>query len=264
MFKKLAGGIGAGFPIPSGWETIIHHPCLIIVGNIGVGKSTAINSLRQEGLVFSLLPNRRILTNEFILAPVLKKDGKEVQELDRLERFHYTCRYREKFPSGIAHVLKQIHINPQQVQSLLIFDGLRGEKEVSYAVENLPLAKFIYLNAPDIVRLERLLQRQDSFDFIEDNDNLDILETSLKIFTNKERKRLLSLVENKQIEVGSLQQKLKIITTEKSNYDIEKTKLVLETTAPQRTLFIDSSIYLPQQIALEIISCFQLTLRNQS
>ena len=48
--------------------------------------------------------------------------------------------------------------------ALHIFDGLRGADEVAFALKALPLARFAVLNAPDVVRVERLLQRQDAFD----------------------------------------------------------------------------------------------------
>ncbi len=254
----LMARIGLGLPIPLGWEKIVNFPCLILVGNTGVGKSTTVTSLMAEGLNFTLLPNRRILTDKFILAPMLEKAGREVKDLDRVERFSYTRRYREEVPSGIAYILTQLYLDPQQVKPLLIFDGLRGEEEVIYAVQKLPLAQFVCLNAPDIIRLERLLTRQDAFDLVLATKDLDNLNNLMNSFPFTERKQIFDLVETGQVTVDNLQQKLKIVTTERLNYNPHTTKSALEIVAPQRTLFIDSSLYFPQQIAKAIVSRFKL------
>ncbi|MGC1246499.1 MAG: hypothetical protein WA865_09840 [Spirulinaceae cyanobacterium] len=248
----------AGRAIPFAWETVVDFPCLIIVGNTGVGKSTTVNFLIEEGLDFTLLPNRRILTDQFILAPMLAKEGREVKDLDRVERFNYTRCYREEVPSGIAYVLTQLYLDSQQVKPLLIFDGLRGEQEVTYAAQKLPLAKFVCLTAPYLIRLQRLLNRQDAFDLVSEAKDLDSLKELLQPFTFSEKEQLVNLVETGQVTVNELQQKLKIVTTEKLNYNAEITKSALETFVPQKSLFIDSSIHSPQQIAKAIISRFKL------
>ena len=133
----------------------------------GVGKSTTVQSLADEGLAFHLLPNRRLLTSRLIVAPLLREEGEEnkkVQELSRMERLPYIRRYRKRHPGGMAHALSQWQIDPTQRGQLLLFDGLRGENEVRYAINALPLAKFVLLDAPDVIRAQRLLKRRDPYD----------------------------------------------------------------------------------------------------
>ncbi len=81
---------------------------LILVGLTGTGKTTTVNALREVGLDFHLLPNRRAMTDEFIIGYLQKLDGDSVEVVrDRTERFAYTRRYREMFPGGMAWALRE-------------------------------------------------------------------------------------------------------------------------------------------------------------
>ncbi|WP_158680520.1 hypothetical protein [Nostoc sp. 'Lobaria pulmonaria (5183) cyanobiont'] len=57
----------------------------------------------------------------------------------RIKRLTYTRLYPEYFPGGRGHILALLHINPQQVNSMLAFDSLRGENEVRYAAKVLKM-----------------------------------------------------------------------------------------------------------------------------
>ena len=92
---------------------------------------------------------------------------------DRRRRFDYTGRYRQRHPGGLAHAFSRLVLQRRPAVpgrgAVTIFDGLRGADEVSFAAQSLPLARFAVLNAPDVVRVERLLQRQDAFDQVSEN-----------------------------------------------------------------------------------------------
>ncbi|MBN3927630.1 AAA family ATPase [Nostoc sp. NMS4] len=269
FFEHLSPGVGVGFPVPKDWLPITSFPLLIIVGMTGVGKSTITKALAEEGLNFTLLPNRRVLTERVIIAPMLKMQEKLVQPHCRIKRLTYTRLYREHFPGGMGHILASLHINPQQVNSMLVFDSLRGENEVCYAAKALKNAKFVMLTAPNKVRLERLLKRHDSFDKIanqELEDNRQIVPevltnfASLGIpeactyFTPKEEQQILELV-SKQVVTGvELREKLKIFVEESQNYDSVPTKQILEgIDTSDRSLIIDT-VASPQESAKVIIS----------
>src|SRR4030081_2034453 len=85
---------------------------------------------------------------------------------DRVKRFEYTARYRARYPGGMAHALSRLAVDPAGAGSLLLFDGLRGLNEVQHAATYFPQGHFIVLDAPDTVRLARLLKRADTFDSI--------------------------------------------------------------------------------------------------
>ena len=162
-FTQLAPGIAIGSPAPATWQALVDCPLLIIVGVTGVGKSTTLEKLAKTGRPYTLLPNRRILTDQLIISYMQALDQQPIQPVtDRKVRFDYTRRYRERFPGGMSHALTQLWIEPMQLGPNLIFDGLRGADEVTHAVQELPQARFVVLHAPDVVRVQRLLKRNDA------------------------------------------------------------------------------------------------------
>ncbi len=165
-FKQLQPGIAIGIPSEKGWVSTRNEYLVIIVGLTGVGKTTMINTLTKSGLNFTLLPNRRILTTELIIPYIAAINGKNIQTICRLERFKYSRQYRKQFPGGMGHILTQLQVNLAQINYPLIFDGLGGKNEVTYAAHILKKAKFVILDAPLSVRLKRLLSRNDTFDKI--------------------------------------------------------------------------------------------------
>ncbi len=166
-FSEFAPGIGSGAQRPADWYSIADLPLTILIGVTGVGKSTTLNAL-AEIFEFTLLPNRRTLTDHMIIAPMQLAAGEPISPVtDRSRRFDYTRRYREANPGGMAHALAGTSIDPEKHPGLILFDGLRGVNEVKYAIEALPLARFVVLIAPDVVRVQRLLGRNDAFDQIE-------------------------------------------------------------------------------------------------
>jgi succinate dehydrogenase flavin-adding protein (antitoxin of CptAB toxin-antitoxin module) len=268
-FKPLSLGVGFGSSVPKGWVSLAKKPLLIIVGLTGVGKSTVISNLMEECLDLSLLPNRRTLTDEIII-PQMAENEQNLPYFCRVQRFNYTRQYRQNFSGGMAHVLSQLWINPQQLQTQLMFDGLRGKDEVDYAVKAFPDAKFIVLDAPNKVRLQRILKRNDAFDSVNvvdsknqnkaiDLDNLTSfaalgMSEASSIFNSTEEREILSWVREGSVTLKELQQKLKIVVKEQQKYDSVSTRLALEEMTPERTLVIYTTVYNPQQAASQILS----------
>lgn len=262
---ELVPGIGIGFSASQGWRPLVKHHLLIWLGLTGVGKSTVNARLSDLGLDFTLLPNRRALTDQFIIPTIMKMD--EVDEPKpscRVARFYYTHRYRQLFPGGIVHVLSQLQIHPLRVRFPLIFDGLRGKDEIKYAIEILPKAKFVLLEASEYVRLQRLLTRNDSFDhvakpmeIIHDHEvrknfaDLEIPEAS-ELFSSEETAAILAQIEQGLYSPSALRDRLKIMIEERKNYDPVSTKATLKKLAPERNLVIDTTYNSPEQIAKKV------------
>lgn len=242
------------------WRSITEYPLLILVGLTGVGKTTTTDILLNSELNFTLLPNRRILTDQVIF-PTITNSKDPI--LCRIQRLELTRQYQQLYPAGMAYILSKLQVKMQLNNSLLIFDGLRGENEVSYAAKMLPNAHFIVLEASNHIRLQRLINRQDTFDYINNyrseslpkinhKINLNIPEFS-NLLTPTQQQEWLTLINQGKIEITELKDKLKIIAKEQQNYDIITSRNSLRKIAPQRTLAVNTAFYSSQQIAQIII-----------
>lgn len=270
FWQQLTPELLVGSPAPSGWKSIATQPLLIVVGLTGSGKSTTTAVLMEHSSNVKLLPNRRTLTDKLIIPTMAKVNGGEANSSCRIERLKYTRQYRQQFPGGMAHILTQLQV--KETGSLLIFDGLRGENEVSYAATALPNAKFIVLEASEKARLLRLLTRNDSFDKIalgepdiakaeEDTKlcsfaSLGIPEAS-EIFSLTEERQLFALARKGMFSCQDLQSKLKIVVSERYNYDPVATRSALLAKARDRTFVFDTTTYGLQQIAENTIARFK-------
>ena len=263
-FELLANGLGVGRP-PAGWVAIVDMPVLILVGVTGVGKSTTVDALRTRMGRISLLPNRRKLADLLVIPTVQRWDGDPPTAVtDRRRRFEYTGRYRQRNPGGLAHAFSRLVRQKQAATStadtLNIFDGLRGADEVTFAAHSLPMARFAVLNAPDVVRVERLVQRQDAFDQVGENSRSttggrfcwEEMAEGRDLFTRVEQDHLSALVSRGEVDGAELAAKLAIVVAERRNYDPHAAVEILRTAAPDRTVVVDTTIHAPNEVAAKL------------
>lgn len=246
--------------IDTAFRPISTHPLIILVGVTGVGKTTTVNALRSAEIIFDLLPNRRRLTDDLIIAHLQQQDGNPIQRItDRSTRFALTRRYRKQYTGGMAHALSQLWVCNDQP---LLFDGLRGVNEIEYAVTMLPNARFLVLDAPHFVRLRRLLGRGDAFDAVAASEQPianNITQLSdlgvagvERLFSADEEADLIRLVNSGQLAADELASKLKIVSAERANYDPAATIQALQNTVPERTWLFDTSCLSPEEIAQRV------------
>jgi hypothetical protein len=252
--------------IPPGFQTLTELPLVLMVGLTGVGKSTVLELLPQNGVHFTLLPNRREITDEIIITSLQAEAGEPLRPItDRVERFEYTARYRAKFPSGMAHALSRLAVNSSQVQSLFIFDGLRGLNEVQHAVTYFPEARFVVLDAPDTIRLNRLLKRGDVFDVTESvtlpgslaSQNLTAALLAVPnveaVFSEEQLQQIAKGARLAQIPADEVVQKISIIVKERRNYDSSTARVYLaHTLPPAKVLVVDTATHSPHTVAEKI------------
>ena len=230
---------------------------IMLVGLTGVGKSTAVEALHASGESFSLLPNRREITDRIIIPEVQRDRGETPRPVtDRLERFALTRAYRDKHPGGIVHALNRMLVDSLTISSFtLVFDNLRGVGEVRAANESIPHARFVVLDAPHKVRLRRLVERNDAFDRVAGDDqdvgqdiDRDLLDT-LKQIEGADELFNLEALAALDIPVDKLVAALRVVSAEQRNYDMDAAIAYLETLPPERYLYLNTSKLSPRDIA---------------
>ena len=269
-FQTITPHLAVGALPPSGWHAITTLPLVILVGVTGVGKSTLLTEMAQHGAPYLLLPDRRDLTDQLIISTMQAADGVAIVPVtDRGLRFAYTRRYRELYEGGMAHALTQLWVSAESPANLLVFDGLRGANEVAYAAAGLPNARFVMLDAPDLVRLQRLLGRGDAFDRItvapaaiitgeaSSFAHLGAPEASA-IFNADEEATILSWLRHGVVTGDALRAKLQIVIEERRSYDPVATLEALRQHASQSTLYIDTLIHNPAAVANQTITWLNL------
>jgi len=254
--------ISATGELPPTFRPLADFPLIILVGLTGVGKST-VSSLLRADLDFTLLPDRRKLTDDLMIMPLQKEDGDAPAPVtDRVKRFEYTARYRAKYPGGMAHALSRLALDPARAAPLILFDGLRGLNEVQHATGYFPQARFIVLDAPDIVRLGRLLKRADTFDTTQlpaslEGQNivkaLSAIANIEAVFTEEQLRQIGHIAYNNDLPVEDVVKKASIIVEERRNYDASTARVYLtHALPPQQVLVIDTAAHLPEAVAGQI------------
>jgi hypothetical protein len=237
-------------PLSTPWQALRDLPLVIVVGVTGVGKSTTLAGLETAGVRLSLLPDRRFITDKVMIEPL---GGSLVT--DREQRFALTAHYRAQHPGGMAHALTTMAVHRDVLRHQLVFDGLRGIEEVEYAAENLPLARFLLLDAPDIVRVQRLLGRGDGFDLVSMDlspgaellSRLRSIGGINSVFSSIDL-RLLAVLETGDVPADDIVAKTKIVVSERRNYDPRAAYEFLANLPSSRALLVDTVSKNTQQI----------------
>lgn len=219
---------------------------IFVVGLTGVGKSSSLEGVHAQRSI-TLLPNRRELTDHVIIPVVQHWEGRAVEAVtDRLERFEYTRRYRERHSGGVVHALEAyLETVTLPTDTPILFDNIRGEDEARYAVNTFTNSRFIILDAPPLERLKRMATRKDNFDQVRatrlENDtfiaNLQTVPDADKVFDLYEVARL----EAAGYDEDALLTGVRIITQEQVHYDAQAALKVLEHLPENRFLHVDTS-----------------------
>jgi hypothetical protein len=214
-----------------------------------------------------------------------KLGEKEKPVKDRLERFRLSALYRERYPGGMVHALQtylsdfspllpqgisqkspfskgdlmtgssfakggissfiRAESSPNSSKPTLLFDNIRGLEECQAAVETFPASRFIFFDAPAMVRLKRLIKRNDSFDQVSASavnqtllKELEAIEGLEQVF---QKPALLKLA-----ATGTPAEKMldavKIIVAENQNYHAEAARAFLQQSLDDsRLLYLDTS-----------------------
>jgi 2-isopropylmalate synthase len=196
----------ANTPITSTPQTsnIQNDISIILVGGTGVGKTTLIDNIQQH-FPFKIL-NRRIVVDEHVLPAYeahLKAQGIAFDPSSRTHRFNSTAWNMQNGNPGLGKLAKEVIEANTSTQHIILFDNLRGEREVEFALNNINNAIFIGLDAPDEVRIRRIMGRGDSFDNLtgEEQERYEKAKATVKResenYNLKETFQLLQSAQNK-------------------------------------------------------------------
>lgn len=227
-------------------------PLTVLVGVTGVGKSTALAALTGPDAGVRVLPDRREVTDAVMILPLA---GAPVR--DREERFRLTAQYRQTHPGGMAQALGSLLADTGHWGVAPVFDGLRGLDEVSYAAQSFPAWRFVALGAPDAVRVRRLLGRADAFDQVTTGTGgtlraeLAALAGVEAVFTPEELDALADLPAQ-GFAPGDVLAKVKIVVSERRNYDPAAAEAFLRTLPPGRALVLDTVALDPAAVAAAV------------
>ena len=234
-------------------------PLVVFVGLTAVGKTTAVEGLLALRQGLELLPNRRWIADRLVLPAMLEELGEEIAPVtDRRRRFELTRLYRQRFEGGLAHALATLELDASRSSPSYVFDGLRGIDEVRWACAKLPRSRFVVLDAPDSVRLRRLLGRGESFDRAVVGTTFgERLEHSLAsvagigdVFSASEVRALSNDELIQAHSTAEVIEKVTILVEERRNYDSREAAEYLEAELPaERILQIDTSSVRPRRVA---------------
>ena len=242
---RLTPAVLVGNQHETGFVALKDCPLLVLVGVTGVGKSTTLEALHALGLGFAALPDRREITDAVIFG------GERIT--DRAKRFERTAAFRASHAGGMAQALEQVSVG---MLPPILFDGLRGLAEVTHAAQAFPLARFVALDAPDTVRVSRLLGRGDAFDALQAaaSSNASTLELLHAIdgvqavFSFPQLASLAALPGTPSEIAG----KVSIVVTERQHYDPVTANAFLRSLPSHRALYADTALEPAEAVAHRI------------
>jgi hypothetical protein len=252
---------------PEDWRPLAAYPLLIIIGLTGVGKSSALQRLVHGLAPIALLPDRRFLTEQQVVAPLQRQEHQMQRPVSRLDRFPYVRQFLERHPGGMAEILTRITVDPAQTPALFVFDGLRGPHEIAHALAHFPLARFAEFTAPPMLRLERLLARNDPHDQLAvaaqyDSGRSELTFASLGLpdahglFTAAEERVLCAQAAENPGRAIALQRVLAIMAQEYALYAPDAAHTMLAALEPGRVAFIDTAKCTPGEAAVACLALF--------
>ena len=150
----------------AGFRPLGERALLMLVALTGTGKSTTLDRLRARlgGNGMDVVPTRRELADWIAIPLAQTLAGEPIEPIrDRRRRFAYTRRFAEQVPGGMAAAFSWLAL-ADDFDGRLISEGIRGENEIRYALENFPRWRIIELTLNPLTRLRRLSGRHDDFD----------------------------------------------------------------------------------------------------
>ncbi len=229
-------------------QPLTQVPVLMLVALTGTGKSTTLNllsAMRDSGELrfVDAIPSRREIADFIVIPTAQTLLGDSIQPVsDRVRRFYYTRTFAQHFSGGIAQAFSWLQLEHPSGETI-ISEGVRGETEITYALENCPRWRVIELTVDTLTRLKRLSSRDDKFDQAQGSVDVGFLPDDVQIDA------LLALNSG---EISP--QALTILRAEAENYDLTPANIHHE---HYRCLRTDELT--PEQVAEQVASVLTLS-----
>lgn len=148
---------------------------VMLVGLTGTGKSTTLAALREIAPwpYVTDIPTRRELADLIVIPAAQHHRGEAIDPpTDREARFDYTRIFAaEVAPGGTAQAFTWLHYaHPNR---LVLSEGVRGPNEIAYALAHTRW-RIAELWIDPVLRLQRLTNRNDTFDRVTNPDTEDL------------------------------------------------------------------------------------------
>lgn len=171
VYPRLAPPVAERYPLVSlepkaGWKPLGQQRLLMVVALTGTGKSTALDIVcrRLGGRGLGIIPTRREVADWIAIPLAQHWLGEALAPApDRVRRFAYTRRFAERVAGGMAAAFSWLNL-ADDYEGALLSEGIRGEKEIRYALSRFPSWRIVELALDPLTRLRRLSLRRETFD----------------------------------------------------------------------------------------------------
>ena len=166
-------------------ESLANRQLLMLVALTGTGKSTTFDKLAEISTAWvsdamTVIPSRREVADLIAIPTAQMLLGEPIETIrDRVQRFHYTRTFAEHVSGGMAGAFSWVNVS-KDYQGHILSEGIRGDNEIHYALENCHGWQIVELALHPIIRLKRLSSRDDVFDKAEGAGDVSFLPDDLQ------------------------------------------------------------------------------------
>jgi len=175
-------------------ESLANRQLMMLVALTGTGKSTTFEKLAEISSdrvsdAMCIIPSRREVADWISIPTAQVLLGEPIKSVkDRVLRFHYTRTFAEHVSGGMAGAFSWVNVSTDY-QGHILSEGIRGDNEIRYALDNCHGWQIVELALHPLIRLKRLSSRDDVFDKAEGAADVSFLPDEMQ---DEARELLLS------------------------------------------------------------------------
>ena len=201
-----------------GFHALAERSILMLVALTGSGKSTTLARLRRRGgQGQDVIATRREVADWIAIPTAQSFAGEALRAVpERVERFRYTRTFAELVPGGMASAFSWLRV-ADRYAGLIISEGIRGPREIAFALRNHPRWTIVELSVHPLTRLRRLSARRERFDRAHDGSRGETVENANFSFLPAE----MQVEARALLAAGEITERaLAIVAAEAANYGL--------------------------------------------